>query len=181
MNPVHPPSGKTAKRLTIDELVTVRRCKPDIESLVEGVVERLAIPEGDLPSCLYLNPLATVECDTANAEFFAKARQVQAEWCQRASSTFGRRNRRSVREWACEQGRVRRESRYWHRAACWQGLLFIDGHFLPPSRWPDRNGHSTTPNKRTSPTMQSVFEALLALTDHEYWQKRFAAAGLTTH
>lgn len=179
MNPVHSPSGKTAKLLTFDEFVTVQRFQPDFESLVEGMVERLAISECDLPSYQYFNPLATVECDKANGEFFMKARKAQGEWCQLASSTFGRRNRRSVREWACEQGRVRRESRYWHRAACWQGLLFIDGRFTPPSRWPDRNGHTTTPNKRTLPTIQSVFEELLALTDPEYWQQRFAVAGLS--
>jgi len=180
MKPMATKHGIQSQR-TKDHPVTVQRFRPDIESLVEGIVERLYIPTSELSRYTYVNPLATVECDRGTDEFFHTARKVQAEWCQRTKLTFGRKNCRSVREWTSHQGRLPREARYWERTACWIGLLFIDGRFVPPSQWPrspqkgkqGRRIVRPTDPERTWQTHEEVIEDLYLLTSADYWQQRF--------
>jgi hypothetical protein len=155
--------------MTFEGIVTVARHNPDHDALVEGVVERLYLLQMHTPSFLYLNPLTQVDCGLGTSEFFAKARKAQAEWCQRASSLFARRNRRSVKQWTAPQGELSREARYWQRAACWLGLLFIDDRYVPPSHWPDQKPKRR--NKPNQPSLPQVVEKLLLLTQPGYWSR----------
>jgi len=77
MNPVTQPKvwEKPGRGVGGSERVRVKRHRPDINYLVEEVVERLAFSPGEEPSFLYLNPLATVTCDRPSRNFIRKARK----------------------------------------------------------------------------------------------------------
>jgi len=126
--------------------VSVQRHQPDMEDPGAEVWKRIESFTGQTPTCLYVNPIGTVSCDEPIPEFFRAAREFQATWCQRYKSLFGRRALRSAKDWVTWKGYQTREARYWDRAACFTGILFINDQFIPPHRWPDRK--QTGQNRR---------------------------------
>lgn len=117
--------------------VRVQLHQPDYENLAEQVAARIAdVLENKLrPRCLFANPIATVTCKEPTTEFFQVVRKRQAEWCKRASTTFSRRTRRSVKNWVVPEGSSSKYERFLQRSLCFTGLLFIDGCILPSHEW----------------------------------------------
>ena len=116
--------------------VRVRRHQPDIENLGKQVAARLGqILEREHPRCLFVNPIVTITCDKPTEEFFSIVRKRQAEWCKRSRTTFGRRASRKVRNWANANGPLKKRARFFDRALCFTGVLFVDGDLIPPHAW----------------------------------------------
>ena len=91
-----------------------------------------AKPEG----CIYLNPSVTVTCPELTADFFREVRKRQAEWCRRAGRTIPRRVRRRVASWVDDSGlALSKSQRYFSRAFCLTGVLFVSGNLVHPDHW----------------------------------------------
>jgi len=118
--------------------VVVTRHAYDMDNLAKETAKRV---DRELQTCLkgalYFNPVATVRCAEPSEEFLSRVRKEQARWCRQASGTFPRGMRRKSRNWIsgdhCERGR---ETRYFHRALCWTGVLFLNGRQIFPHDWP---------------------------------------------
>ena len=118
--------------------VQVRRHQPDIENLSEQVAVRLdQILEKEQPRCLFVNPIVTITSDKPTEEFFSIVRKRQAEWCKRSRTTFGRRASRKVKNWVNVNGPLKKQARFFDRALCFTGVLFVDGDLIPPHAWDD--------------------------------------------
>jgi len=126
--------------------VSVQRHQPDLEDPGAEVWKRIESFAGQAPPCLYVNPIGTISCDEPIPEFFRAAREFQAKWCKRYQALFGRRVLRSVSNWVTWKGYQSHDTRYWDRAACFTGILFINDTFIPPHQWPDRK--QTGQNRR---------------------------------
>jgi hypothetical protein len=176
--PVSKSTRLRPKICSFDQFVTVERFKPDIEFLLEVVVEQLAVPEHETQACLYVNPLMKVECDLPTAEFFAKAENARGQWCQRAKQMLGRRATRTTASWSAGHLMLDYETNFWHRAACLTGLMFIEGRFIKACNWSVKGRKATRYRSKRGLTHQEVFDKLLGLTSPDYWQTRFAEAGL---
>jgi len=117
--------------------VIVRRHPVDWDDPAEGTEERAAALLSEQPNqCVYLNPAFTVTCPEPTPEFFQEVRKRQAEWCRRASRTIPGWIRRRVSRWVGAGHQFRSKSeRYFHRAFCYSGVLFINGQLTHPSQW----------------------------------------------
>ena len=117
--------------------VTVRRHPVDWSKVPEATVERINALLADLSDqCVYANPAFTVSSPEPTAAFFREIRKRQAEWCRRASRTFPSSVRRRVSLWVSDAGPFRSKGeRYFHRALCYTGVLFVNGNFIYPSEW----------------------------------------------
>jgi hypothetical protein len=128
--------------------VTVRRHPVDWSKVPEAIRERVTTILADEPHqyVYYLNPTCTVACPEPTPEFFGEVRQRQAEWCRRASQTIPRRVRRRVSQWVGDDGPFRSKGeRYFHRALCYTGVLFVNGKFIHPSEWKRIEGRGVLP------------------------------------
>ncbi len=126
--------------------ISVQRHQPDLDDPAVAVWKRIESFAGNPPTCLFLNPIATVTCDADTPGFFRAARKQQADWCKRHKQIFGRRVVRSVKHWVSWKGYQCREARNWDRVATFTGILLINDAFVPPHQWPDRK--SKAPNNR---------------------------------
>lgn len=118
--------------------VTVQRHAYDFNDLAGGVDQRIITTIGQTPEgCHYFNPGVTVSCPQPTLAFFAKVRQEQARWCRIASQTFKKRERRRVKIWISHERITDKHARYLDRAACFTGILFINGRPVPHHRWPN--------------------------------------------
>jgi hypothetical protein len=127
--------------------IAVQRHEPDLDDPAAAVWKRIESFAGNPPTCLFVNPIATVSCDAEAPGFFRAAREQQAKWCQRYKQIFGRRVVRSVKNWASWKDLPNRDSRYWDRAATFTGLLLINDSFIPPHQWPDRKPKASNNRK----------------------------------
>ncbi len=123
--------------------VKIARFQPNREDPAPAMRERICAISPSHSGCLYLNPLATVSCEIPTPEFFRVARKLQGLWCQRCQTTYGRKARRSVKDWVNCDGFPQREERYLDRTLCFIGMLIIDGKFVPPHQWPDRKAKTS--------------------------------------
>jgi hypothetical protein len=116
--------------------VRVRRYAADYENLDEQVCQRLAARSWPLPQCLYVNPIAQVTCSKPTKEFFDIVRLRQAQWARQSRSTLGA-GRRKLKSWASANGVLPKKERFFERARCFTGALYINGRFIAPHRWKD--------------------------------------------
>jgi hypothetical protein len=168
----------SAEQRPKEELASVQRFRPDFEFLLEGVVEQLAIPESDALHCLYLNPLTKVQSDLPTVEFFEKADKARAEWCRRAKQVLGHHATRTTNSWTAGHLMLNEETNFWHRDACLTGLMFIQGRFVLASHWDASGLKGKKKTSKRAISHQELFDRLLELTSPDYWQARFAEAGL---
>lgn len=134
-------------RMDSNSPVQVERFQPNREDPAQAMRVRIIELAPLFPHCVYFSPLATVSCDVPTPEFFRTARKIQAQWCQRCKTTYGRRARRSVKDWVNSDGVPNRQDRYVDRALCFIGLLFLEGKHVPPHQWPDRKPMRRNPIK----------------------------------
>lgn len=117
--------------------VTVRRYPVDWNLEPGATLKRANTILADEPhQSVYLNPAFTVACPEPTPEFFQEVRKRQAEWCRRAGHWLPARVRRRVSNWVGDGEPLRTKAeRYFHRALCYTGVLFVDGNFIYPSKW----------------------------------------------
>ena len=118
--------------------VVVRRHPVDWNDPAEGTQERaLAVLSRQQILCVYFNPAFTVTCPEPTPEFFREVRKRQAEWCRRADqSPLSRWARRRVSRWGSGRHKFTSKSeRYFHRAFCFTGVMFINGQLIHPNQW----------------------------------------------
>ncbi len=137
-------------------LVRVERHEPNHEDPGSEVWKRIELIAGQLPSCVFLNPIATVTCDAATPEFFRTTRKLQAKWCQQYKAIFGRQALRSVKDWVSWKGYPCHEARYWDRAVCFIGVLFLNGDFIPPHQWPDHKLKRRHCREQSNPAIPKI-------------------------
>lgn len=116
--------------------VRVRRYYADYNDLNEQVCKRLSARPRPWPTCLYANPIALVTCSDPTKEFFAVVRKRQAQWARQSRSTFGF-GRRKLKLWASANGVLPKKERFFERARCFTGVLYINGKFIAPHLWRD--------------------------------------------
>lgn len=118
--------------------VTVLRHPVDFHNLADDVAERITATIVKTPiGCHYFNPAVTISCPEASPVFFAVIKKEQARWCRHAGKTILRKNRRSSSRWVSGgEWMGNKLARYFDRALCFTGILFIDGKFIPPHSWP---------------------------------------------
>ena len=121
-----------------NSMVNVRHYKADMNSLAEDVGERIATSITQNPTgCRYFNPVVTVSCPSPTPAFFRIVRKEQARWCRQASATFPRHARRLASTWiAGGEWISHKYARYLNRAACFTGILFVNGRIVPAHEWP---------------------------------------------
>jgi hypothetical protein len=136
--------------------VSVQRHQPNLEDPAAAVWSQIESFAGIPPTCLFLNPIATVTCDAETPGFLREARHFQADWCKRYKELFGRRVVKSVKNWASWKDLPNRDARYWDRAASFTGLLFINDTFVPPHQWTDRKGNLQNVTDGSSPSNDCV-------------------------
>lgn len=112
--------------------VIVRRHPVDWNDPAQATVERaMSIVRRNPDQAIYLNPAVTVTCPEPTAEFFKEVHKRQAEWCRRASRTIPPRMRRRVSQWVGGGHHFSSKAeRYFHRAFCYTGILFINGQIV---------------------------------------------------
>ncbi len=117
--------------------VIVCRHPVDWNDPVQPTVERaLAIVRENPDQAVYLNPAVTVTCPEPTTDFFREVRKRQAEWCRTASKTIPPRVRRRASQWVGGGDPFSSKAeRYFHRAFCYTGILFINGLIIHPSKW----------------------------------------------
>lgn len=116
--------------------VRVRRYYADYDDLDLQVRHRLATRPVPWPSYLYANPIFLVTCDAPTKKFFSVVRKRQAQWARQSRSTFGF-GRRKLKLWASANGVLPKRERFFERARCFTGVLYINGKFVAPHLWRD--------------------------------------------
>jgi len=128
---------------------------PDFEQLAQQtaktVVRVLSGNCGEIPRCVYVNPVILVTAEYATEEFFRVVRKRQGEWCRRYKQVFGRGSTRRTRDWLPDGGGSQsKAARYHERAYAFTGVLLIEGRPFPSREWP-----KSSPERKENSTVES--------------------------